>query len=62
MNPDNINNQSNQNTQPQQRVPVQPLYTESKASKIVRETGTVMAGVGMLASVIAMLRNIFGKK
>lgn len=64
MNPNDINNQSNQGVPQQQQVPVtpvQPVYTESKASKIVRQTGTVMAGVGMLTGLVAMIKGIFKK-
>ena len=60
MNPED-NNQINQNQAPQQRVPVQPVYTESKSQKIIRQTGTVVAGVGMLASIVAMIKSIFKK-
>jgi hypothetical protein len=66
MNPNEVN-QTSQNQSSQQQVPVQqaqstqPVYVESKTSKIMRETGTVVAGVSMLASLIAVVKGIFKK-
>lgn len=56
------NNQANQNDLPPQNPPIQPVYTEPKSQQILRETGTVVATVGMLAGLIATLKSLFRKK
>ncbi len=60
MNPNN-NDIVNHGNPPQQPQSTQPIYAESKSSKIIRETGTVVAGVGLLASLIAVVKGIFKK-
>ena len=56
--------ENNQNQTPQQTLPVQPVapvYTEDKTTKILQETGKVVATVGMLTGLIAAIKSLFKK-
>jgi len=42
--------------------PAYPVYTESKSSKIIRETGAVVGTLGMIAGLISTIKSLFRLK